>query len=486
MKTRIPYGWILLFLPVQILAQFNGGNGDGYSMNYLNGPSMNLQETYCSGGNGDGYSGKYTGGLSANQQQAYCSGGNGDGYSTLYLSGSVNPQGLFCSGGNGDGFSRFSYTGSVNVQWTFSNGGNGDGFSSKYFSGDMYNGWMIASGGSGDGYADGYKSGSVNDQPQFCKGGDGDGYMAWSSPVFHLGFWIWTGVTSNSWTVSSNWSPTSVPDYTMAVRVNSGCPRYPLLNGILMINSSSSLSDYSCRSLEIQSGAEVTNSGELHICGDMSVSGSFIASNSTSFSQLIEAGGKLVIPYPGVIKFGNQSTGSGSCDLVVNQGILSVEGGTLEIDDQLIILSGGAFFMNGGTVFAHKYGNGEDYSSSSPGAFFIDEGAYGDISGGTVKVAGKASLGGLSAINIKSPDFDFTGTGTLELVHGDNPTHYDVEIKVAEGAELKNLAINKPGNAVSIITDATITGNLILNTQSVLVIIPGIVVSIANNISLNP
>jgi hypothetical protein len=272
-----------------------------------------------------------------------------------------------------------------------------------------------------------------------------------------------------------------VPDTGFHVTIPSGCSWYPVLSGTLAIKSPEG--SYSCKNLLILAGGSIHNSGELSLSGEMNVSGVYIATNNTDNTQNIYASGILLVDSAGMVKLGNQTSGDGYCDLVIHGGgTLIVHKGTLDIDDQLNVNAGGTFNMTKGTVFVNKFGKGSDYDITNPGAFYIAPGASGIISGGIIKVCGKTTTDTLTAINIGSPGFDFTGTSTLEMVHGDNPVHYDADIKTVPGATLQNLVINKTDKTVRITSDVSVNGKIVITPQSTLRVMPGNTVTVADSV----
>jgi opacity protein-like surface antigen len=202
----------------------------------------------------------------------------------------------------------------------------------------------------------------------------------------------------------------------------------------------------------------------------MVVAGDYTATNNTNFAQTIFSGGSLQILDDGIVRFGNQSTGTGNSDLtVLPGGTLEINGGVLEIDDQLNI--GGGVYMTGGYVFAHKYGAGSSITSVS-GPFVVSAGASGNISGGIIRVCGKDG-GSWPGIALNDPDFDFSGSSTLLITNGVSTARSDVTIKTVIGTELQNLLISKPGYIVNLASDIVINGQAAVMEESSLRVMDG-------------
>lgn len=464
----------------------NGGTADGYTSAVSALAAMSDQSVYCSGGNSDGYSQSSTSGYMF-QGSLFCGGGNGDGACTM--GSAVTPlggQANYCSGGNGDGFTVLAAGPFfMSSQVVYCSGGNGDGYGYSSAAGAMFNSSVYCSGGNGDGYSSLSGSGALGGQSVYCYGGNGDGYGSLAMPADTLGNGIWKGITSTSWTTASNWTNNAVPDINTNVTIPPFVPFYPELNNILAVNYSTGT--YKCKSLFIEPGAQITNTGALNIGGQMIVAGTYIATNNSTNSQNVFSGGTLALLPMGVIRLGNQSTGPAYCDLKINNGgTLSISGGILEVDDQLNLMNGGTFNMTGGYVFIHMFGEGSAYSASAPGTFYVQSTAAGTVSGGIIRVAGKTTSGSYSSVSVNSPSFGFTGDAALLMTNGISETRYDTEIRTVSGANLQHLLINKPEKTVSIATDATINGKVKIYPDSRLQINTGVTVTVADSVVLYP
>jgi hypothetical protein len=427
------------------------------SVLYQNSPAI-----YCSGGSNDGHSLFNSSVLYQNSQDIYCNGGNSDGHS-LFTSSILyqNSPAIYCTGGNSDGHAML--TTSVLYQ----------------NSQDIY-----CTGGSSDGHAMLTTSVLYPNSPLlYCTGGNSDGHSLTNSGVTVFGSGIWKGTTSNDWSTASNWINSAVPTYTSDVLIPAGCPFYPVLSGILVVGYNAGT--LQCNSLVIAQNAQVTTTSGFNIYGNMNVYGKYTSTVNTDDSQVIFSGGNLTIGQTGMMILGNQTSGTGINDLLIySGGQLNVEGGALYIDDQLNLASGGTFNMTDGSVFIHKYGIGSSYSSSYPGSFFVESGALGTISGGNLKVDGKATSGSYSAVNLLSSSFDFTAGGTLEITDGANASWDETEIRTVSGAYLGNLIIDKPFRVISFGTDAQLLGDITIRPYSTLKIGSGLNVTVNGNVTL--
>ena len=343
---------------------------------------------------------------------------------------------------------------------------------------------FYCSGGNSDGYDVSSGSSLFGGQGIYCNGGAGDGYSRQVSPSISTGTGIWCGITSNNWNTTSNWANNVVPDETIDVMIPEGCSYYPVLStGDLTVNNASGA--FRCKGILIGEGASLTNFGYLSVFGSFNVFGQYTAINNYDTSQSIRNGGIMILNTGGLISIGDQSSTLGLCDLVIgNGGTLAVYGGSLYIDDQLNVLSGATFTMADGIVFTHQFGMGSSYGSTSPGSLYIAAGAGGSVSGGMVKVNGKATAGIYTAVAILSSCFGFNGTGKLKITDGNNANFDETQIKTANGATLNNLTIDKPFRTVSLTTDAVILGDLVVLSDSYLQIEPGVVVKIEGDLLL--
>jgi hypothetical protein len=464
-----------------------GGNSDGHSMILSSVFSPNAQDIYCTGGNSDGHSLFTSSVLYQNSPAIYCTGGNSDGHS-LFTSSVLyqNSQAIYCTGGNSDGHSLF--TSSVlyqNSPAIYCAGGNSDGHS-LFTSSVLYQNSpaIYCTGGNSDGHSMLTTSVLYQNSPAiYCTGGNSDGHSLTTSGVTVFGSGIWRGLTSSDWSTASNWINSIVPTYASDVLIPAGCPFYPVLSGPLFVGVN--VGTLQCKSLVITENAQVMTTSGFNIYGNMNVYGKYTSTVNTDESQVIFDGGNLTIGQTGMMILGNQVTGTGTNDLLIDDGgQLNVGGGALYIDDQLNLTNGGTFNMTDGSVFIHKYGIGSSYSSSFPGSFWVESGALGTISGGNLKVDGKATSGSYSAVNLLSPSFDFTAGGTLEITDGANATWDETEIRTVSGAYLGNLIVDKPLRVVSFGTDALLLGNIELKPYSTLKIGSGLNVTVNGNMTL--
>lgn len=444
---------VFLIMILQCKAQYLGGNRDGYSLDGFGPVLANNQAIYCSGGDKDGYNGRSHFAGVMYDQSAYCSGGDDDGYyrGNLFI-GRFYLQSVYCSGGNRDGYGRADTVyGTFNDQSFYCSAGNGDGYGGSYLAPALF-----------------------YDQSIYCSGGNRDGYFNFAMPLDSLGNGIWTGIESTDWNTAGNWANNVVPTVNDLVYIPTGCVYYPNLTSGLSINNSNLV--HRCKSLEIQEGGEMSTSNSgLSITGRMAVAGNFTATNNNNLSHGINSGGSLDILNNGIVRIGNQSTGTGLSDLtVLPGGTLSITGGVLEIDDQLNIM--GTFNMTSGYVFAHKYGAGSAITAIS-GPFIAAPGASGTISGGIIRVCGKDG-GNMPAIALNDADFDFSGSSVLMITNGISTTRSEVTLKTADGAVLQNLLISKPGYEVKLASDIVINGQVGVTEDASLRLTDGFVVTV--------
>jgi hypothetical protein len=465
-----------------------GGYNDGFHFLTSGTIPMNNQQLYCTGGYNDGFHFLTSGTSPLNNQQFYCTGGYNDGFHFLTLGTQpLNNQQLYCTGGYNDGF-HFLTLGPqpLNNQQLYCTGGYNDGFHFLTSGTQPLNNQLFYCTG---GYNDGFfmlnlAQQPINGQSIYCLGGYNDGFHFLSLPVVQLGRGIWLGVTNYSWTEPSNWKGNAIPDLSTDVFIPSGCLFYPFIStGDLSIANIAGT--YKCNSLILDYGAALINNRHLSVHGPMTISGLYRADNDLDNTVLVNPGGHLSITSTGHMKVGNQGIGyTGSSDVKINGGALEINGGTLEVDDQFNHLSG-TFTMSGGTLFAHKNGTGTAYTSSSPGAFYVASTASGNVSGGTVKVAGRATNNDSVAVKINSPSFAFSGNSFLEFTQGVNERSDDAELRVVSGVALNNIRINAPLRKVKIGSDAVFNGKMIIEPGSTLEILPGKTVTVADSLILN-
>ncbi len=192
MKKKIFFTYLLNILWLFNYAQFNGGNGDGYSK--LIKAETTLNNTDVSllyfGNNGDGYSDDLLANITLNNtniSQLYV-GGNGDGYAqdlfaqTTLLN--LDLSSLY-TGSNGDGYAQnlFAQTTLLNLDLTsLYTGNNGDGYAQNLFAQTTLLNLDLTSlytGNNGDGYAQNLfaQTTLLNlDLTSLYTGNNGDGY----------------------------------------------------------------------------------------------------------------------------------------------------------------------------------------------------------------------------------------------------------------------------------------------------------------------
>jgi hypothetical protein len=462
-----------------------GGDGDGSDITYSPAGPASDQSAYCSGGDGDGFDLAYSFTGPASDQSAYCSGGDGDGFDlTFSYAGPASDQSAYCSGGEGDGFDlAYSYTGPVPNQNAYCSGGDGDGFDLAYsYTGTVPNQNAYCSGGEGDGFDLAYSyTGTVPNQNAYCSGGDGDGFDLAYSLSSSFGIGIWTGLTNTEWNTNSNWIHDIVPGITNSVLIPTGCINYPDLYSSLGIDTSWGL--VKCRSLDIEDGASLNHYSSLFVNGTMNVAGAYTGTLSVNNSHEIYGNGQLSIRSSGSVIIGNQSSAPAISDMVIyDGGVVWVDGGYLEIDDKLWIKSGGSLTMTAGEISVHKYGTGSAITSLNPGFFYVEAGALGQISGGTFRLCGYDNdsppyIPPYSFV-INEPAFDFSGTSTLHIQHGDDPDQHNMSIYAVDGVSFQNIIIDKSNSTVFFRSNVDIKGNLTIEANSTLELESGTNVSV--------
>ena len=430
----------------------SGGIGDGYQMNAY-ASTINDQVFYCNSGDGDGYFMLSTGVSAPNDASFYCAGGDADGYGKKYLFSTINDQLLYCSGDSSDGYHMQSFNAAINDQDFYCSGGNADGYQFDFYNGSIFGNNL------------------------FCLGGDGDGYeLAYTIPSL-LGIGIWNGISSTDWNTNTNWKHDSVPTSEHNVMIPTTCANYPVVDGSIGVNFYTG--SVRCSGLTIEQGASLTNSGYLFLAGNMLVEGSYTNNYFKTRSQRVLDGGSLIVSSTGNVILGNQTTENGRADLLIyDGGTVFIDGGLLQVDDQLHVKSGGTLNMTGGDLVVHKYGEGTPFGTYNPCNFWIESGAIGEMSGGVVKVSGRETDGIFVAVRIGEPTFLFNGTHTFIFQHGDYPIHYDPAISTADGVSLQNLTINKPGNTVFVADNLAIKGELTIQSGSSIELENGIEISV--------
>ena len=466
-------------------AYCSGGDGDGFDLTYsFTGPAAD-QSAYCSGGDGDGFDLTYSYTGPAADQSAYCSGGDGDGFDLTYsYTGPAADQSAYCSGGDGDGFDlTYSFTGTLADQGAYCSGGDGDGFDLTYsYTGALADQSAYCSGGDGDGFDLTYSfTGALADQSAYCSGGDGDGFTIEYALPTYFGIGIWTGLTNTEWNTNTNWIHDIVPGISNSVLIPTGCLYYPDLNLSLGIDTSSGW--VQCRSLDIEDGASLNHSSSLFVNGPMNVAGAYTGTLSINNSHEILGGGQLSILSSGSVIIGNQSIAPAISDMVIfDGGVVWVDGGYLEIDDKLWIKSGGSLTMTAGEISVHNYGTGSAITSLNPGYFYVEAGSLGQISGGTFRLCGydndSPPHNPPYSFVINEPDFDFSGTSTLHIQHGDDPNHHNMSLYAVDGVSFQNIIIDKSNRTVFFRSDVDIKGSLTIETNSALELESGSTVSV--------
>ncbi|GAB4289292.1 MAG: hypothetical protein Kow0068_14880 [Marinilabiliales bacterium] len=180
-----------------------------------------------------------------------------------------------------------------------------------------------------------------------------------ANPLIPTG--VWAGTVSSDWNNCENWGGGRIPTSSMDVIIPGGCPNYPVLSSNLIINSTTGI----CNSIHIQNGGSLT-----------------VTNNK---------------------------------NLTINNTVLRIDnGGTLFVDGDIIITSGGDLNQTGGTITLN--GDFINYSSFTS-------------TGGNVSFSGNV----------------------IQYIDG------------SQSSSFTNLTINNL-NDVKLDNDISVKGNLILNT----------------------
>lgn len=268
----------------------------------------------------------------------------------------------------------------------------------------------------------------------------------------------WSGNTSETWSVGSNWVGGVVPTELNDVIIPSGCPRYPNITTVgLSINNTTVTNR--CKSLTINSGATVTVNGTalyVYVTGNLNISGTFnhqCGSNDNYF-RITTANGNVIVKSGGYLNIGSSSIVGGvpggtinsNNDLFINEGKLSIESGaTVYVQDAIKVQTSGLYRQDGGICSCALSGTGsaaDKLSISSTSTF--------RMLGGTLKVSGDydGSTTSWDAIFFASgATIDIQG-GTIELLNG--TVSNDFTLSFQQTTTLANLVINKTGKTVLI------------------------------------
>ena len=151
----------------------------------------------------------------------------------------------------------------------------------------------------------------------------------------------WTGKTSTVWT-DDNWNPTGTPLSTDDIIISSGCTYYPLI-----------VADHTMRSLTINSGAVLNQTGGIILVdGDM-VSISGVYNQSGGFFLIdnkpitVNSGGQINLSGSATFKMFKDLTIGPRQTLTIN-GSLTQTGGTLVADD--VVIGSGANYNSSGST----------------------------------------------------------------------------------------------------------------------------------------
>ncbi len=297
----------------------------------------------------------------------------------------------------------------------------------------------------------------------------------------------WRGFNDTDWNNSTNWDDGSVPDNTIDVVVPSGCTNYPYILKMLVVGSGYVAGDiYRCKSLEIQSGANIMSQESLWVNGTMTVAGLYLYDNQwLSGTHIINSGGSMAITSSGSVFIG-QYLGIPSIqkqDLIVNSGGTLSNAGYFTVNDCLIVNSGATFTMTGN--YAAIMGWEGDYNSTCPASFYVASGAAGGVSGGEFFVQGKEKTG-YYAVNILEPTFDFTGTSKFTFfVEPDQASPYpDFSVNTTSGVEFRDVEVNNQGALTTFFGTMKVNNDFTVEVPSSMTLASGATLNIANDMVL--
>nr|NQU92712.1 T9SS type A sorting domain-containing protein [Bacteroidota bacterium] len=294
----------------------------------------------------------------------------------------------------------------------------------------------------------------------------------------------WRGFDDTNWNNTNNWDDGAVPDNTIDVVIPSGCTNYPTTIKKLVVGAGFIAGDiYRCKSLEIQSGANIFSEDSLWVNGTMTVAGLYLYDNHwLSGTHIINAGGSLTITSTGSAFIGQYGVISSSKqDLIVNTGGSLSNAGYFSVNDCLIIHSGASFTMTGNIAFIMGWEG--DYNSTCPASFYVASGASGGVTGGEVYVQGKEKSG-YYAIDIREPTFDFTGTSKFTIyTEGDQaPAYPDFDVNIVSGVEFYDVVVNNNGSTSTLYGTMKVNNDMNIEAPSSLTIASGATLNITNDL----
>ncbi len=99
------------------------------------------------------------------------------------------------------------------------------------------------------------------------------------------GIYTWTGAVSTDWNTAGNWNSGAIPNVGITAIIPAGAPRFPEISGVLDVGANYGAP--TCKSLSIESGAQVTVSG----WGQLSLFGkAFVKNNANLYVKRLNVG----------------------------------------------------------------------------------------------------------------------------------------------------------------------------------------------------
>lgn len=301
----------------------------------------------------------------------------------------------------------------------------------------------------------------------------------------------WSGNTSTSWNVASNWVGNTIPGNNDNAIISGNRPNYPIINSNInvrniTINSSGTggtltilSGTVTARRLSIRSGGFLTISGGSLSGTRLSVTGTLTITNGNLLSTgraTVNSGG-IINQSGGNLFLGNNINANPSADLQVNTGgVYNQSGGTVAIVN---MRAGGGVFNQTGAAAVFRIhgnwqmGNGSTFNSTAGTFRVADDGNSSNYAAGTRQfnniiidngvdpgfdnsnpstfpVSGNFTNNSTSFSMTTNATFTFNGTGNQTIFSSINNT----------SATFGNLVINKTAGVVTLLTNIYSSGNL--------------------------
>lgn len=298
----------------------------------------------------------------------------------------------------------------------------------------------------------------------------------------------WTGVDDNSWANSNNWDIGTVPDNSKDVIIPAGCPNWPLIDKKLIIGTAFISGDaYRCKSIDIQTNGRINSQDSLWVNGTFNISGLYFHNDlALSGTHQVNSGGSITVNSGGSMFIGDYGDIPNSKqDLVINSGGSYSNAGYCNINDCLIVKSGGSFNMSGTWAYLSIMGWEASYNATYPATFYVEAGASGGVTGGELKVQGNEQSG-YYTIHILEPTFDFTGTSQLTMYNesDQSPPLGNQSMYFVDGVDIYDLKISNLGNVTTIESNLTISNDFTVENPSCVTIASGNTVTVGNDFLL--